>query len=348
MYFFDKKQTNVYLQRVRRKSRKRIDVPGQVKKALICSLKRSNGELTNGKSSLVSNEAGHLSWACARDLHSASDTSCIIMTWHIATWYCEMGTTRYGPSYPDEGAQLKTHLGVATKLSKYCAYLVVHVPKLLPGHHYDTSRLFDAVAVEANKFLLPSMRRRAKYAALRNYGLEESEATIFQSGAKLGEQLEEIQDVTRRWKVLADFWSEMMLYVAPSDDVNEHIDQLTRGGELITHLWALLSHAGILQRDQPSTPPSRRPRAESACSSRQETFEQDAATNEGATTYLAHDFATTTSFAHHLSDNLKISGVALQNVLQAARFPVPPKNGKANECHIDVPEASSSTQESPP
>ncbi|XP_047094191.1 uncharacterized protein LOC124706576 isoform X2 [Lolium rigidum] len=55
IYFFDKKQTNVYLQRVRRKSRKRIDVPGQVKKALICSLKRSNGELTNGKSSF--NEA---------------------------------------------------------------------------------------------------------------------------------------------------------------------------------------------------------------------------------------------------------------------------------------------------
>uniref|UniRef100_A0ACD5TH17 Uncharacterized protein n=1 Tax=Avena sativa TaxID=4498 RepID=A0ACD5TH17_AVESA len=135
MYLFDKEQTNTYLRRLRGKHGKSVDVPAQVKKALVCSLKRTNGELTNGKSSLVSNGAGHLSWACVREVRSASDTSCIIMTWHIATWYCEMGTTRYGRSYPDEGAQLKIHLGVATKLSKYCAYLVVHAPKLLPGHH---------------------------------------------------------------------------------------------------------------------------------------------------------------------------------------------------------------------
>ncbi|KAM0916203.1 hypothetical protein ACQ4PT_010297 [Festuca glaucescens] len=350
MYLFAKKQTNTYVRTVRGKHGKPKEVSAQVKKALINSLKRTNGELSNGKSSLVSNEAEHLLWACARDLHSASDTSCIIMTWHIATWYCEMGTTRYGPSYLDEGARLKTHLGVATKLSKYCAYLVVHAPKLLPGHHYDTSRVFDAVAVEANKFLLPSMRRRAKYEALRNYGLEESEATIFQSGAKLGKQLEEIQDVTRRWKVLADFWSEMMLYVAPSDDVNEHIDQLTRGGELITHLWALLSHAGILQRDQPSTPPSRHPHAESTCSSQQQIFEQDSAIHGGATTTPADHFGAT-SPAHHLADNPQISGATLQDVLEADRLlqvPVPPEIAEANECHIDVPEASSSTQESPP
>ncbi|XP_051208104.1 uncharacterized protein [Lolium perenne] len=349
MYLFDKKQTNTYVRRVRGKQGKSIEVPAQVKKALIYSLKRTNGVLTNGKSSLVSNEAGHLSWACARDLHSASDTSSIIMTWHIATWYCEMGTTRYGPSYPDEG-ELKTHLGVATKLSKYCTYLVVHVPKLLPGHHYDTSRVFDAVAVEANKFLLPSMRRRAKYEALRNYGLEESEATIFQSGAKLGKQLEEIQDATRRWKVLADFWSEMMLYVAPSDDVNEHIDQLTRGGELITHLWALLSHAGILQRDQPGTPPSHRPRAESTRSSHQEIFEQDAARYEGATTTLA-DHLATTSPARHLADNPQMSGATLQDVLKADRLPqapVLPDIAKSNDCHIDVPEDSIHTRESHP
>uniref|UniRef100_A0ACD5TAQ3 Uncharacterized protein n=1 Tax=Avena sativa TaxID=4498 RepID=A0ACD5TAQ3_AVESA len=284
MYLFDKKQTNTYLRRVRGKHGKSVEVPAEVKKALVCSLKRTNGELTNGKSSLVSNGAGHLSWACAREVHSASDTSSIIMTWHIATWYCEMGTTRSGPSYPDAEAQLKVHLGVATKLSKYCAYLVVHAPKLLPGHHYDTSRVFDAVAVEANKYLLPSMRRRAKYEALRNYGLEESEATIFQSGAKLGKQLEEIQDVTRRWKVLADFWCEMMLYVVPSDEVNEHIDQLTRGGELITHLWASLSHAGILQRDQPSIPPTRHPHAESTCSSHQEIEQDSESRHERATT----------------------------------------------------------------
>lgn len=114
----------------RRNCGKAIEVPAQVKKALIYSLKRTNGELMNGKSSLVSNGVGHLLWACALKVHSSSDTSGIILTWHISTWYCEKGTSRYGPSLV-EGTQLKIHHGVATTLSKYCAYLVVRAPKLL-------------------------------------------------------------------------------------------------------------------------------------------------------------------------------------------------------------------------
>ncbi|CAN6373331.1 unnamed protein product [Urochloa humidicola] len=55
---------------------------------------------------------------------------------------------------------------------------------------------------------------------------------------------------SRRWKVLADFWTEMLLYLAPSDSVKEHIECLANGGEFLTHLWALLSHAGILDREK--------------------------------------------------------------------------------------------------
>ncbi|KAI5018452.1 hypothetical protein ZWY2020_043340 [Hordeum vulgare] len=131
-----------------------------------------------------------------------------------------------------------------------------------PGVGLPGTLAFDGIAVETCEFMLPSMMRD-KYEALKNYGLEESEATIFQSGAKLGRQLGEIEDATRRWKVLADFWCEMMLYVAPSDNVNEHFEQLVQGGEFITHLWALLSHAGILERGQDQrTTPGLHPRAE--------------------------------------------------------------------------------------
>jgi hypothetical protein len=48
-----------------------------------------------------------------------------------------------------------------------------------------------------------------------------------------------------RWKLLAEFWVKALVYAVPSDKVEEHLQHLSQGGELITHLWALLYHAGI-------------------------------------------------------------------------------------------------------
>nr|TKW01310.1 hypothetical protein SEVIR_8G171200v2 [Setaria viridis] len=67
-------------------------------------------------------------------------------------------------------------------------------------------------------------------------------------GAQLARQIEGIQDSQLRWKVLSDFWAEMILYVSPSDDAWAHLELVARGGEFITHLWALLTHAGVLKQ----------------------------------------------------------------------------------------------------
>jgi len=227
-----------------------VKLPAEVKKALVHSLQRTQGVLVGGESSLVHNSVDDLLWACRTGIQSGSGITCIrdkenqthiIMIWHIATCYCEMATLKY--LSPRNGGELKFHLDAATILSKYCAYLVVSAPKLLPGNHYDTSLIFDAIAVEAAQSL---GKAKDKYEAMRSL-TESTEMTIFQMGVKLGKQLEEMED-GKRWKVLADFWAELLLYVAPSDNVKEHIECLGNGGEFLTHLWALLSHAGILDR----------------------------------------------------------------------------------------------------
>ncbi|KAK9750669.1 hypothetical protein RND81_02G212400 [Saponaria officinalis] len=51
------------------------------------------------------------------------------------------------------------------------------------------------------------------------------------------------------WQMLEELWVELLLYVAPSDNVAAHIRHLANGGEFITHLWALLTHAGFLKRE---------------------------------------------------------------------------------------------------
>ena len=58
------------------------------------------------------------------------------------------------------------------------------------------------------------------------------------------------------WKLLAGFWSEMILYAAPSKNEKGHLEAVARGGELITLLWALLFHAGIVSRGETAATPA--------------------------------------------------------------------------------------------
>uniref|UniRef100_A0A453MHT7 Uncharacterized protein n=2 Tax=Aegilops tauschii TaxID=37682 RepID=A0A453MHT7_AEGTS len=62
-----------------------------------------------------------------------------------------------------------------------------------------------------------------------------------------------VPDEGRRWKVLAEFWAEFILFLAPSDNVDIHAEMLGAGGEFMTQLWALLNNAGILERPSVAT-----------------------------------------------------------------------------------------------
>jgi hypothetical protein len=73
----------------------------------------------------------------------------------------------------------------------------------------------------------------------------------FEKGMKLGQQLVERDSIAKNvcsMKVMADFWAETVLYVAPSDNAAAHMELLAQGGQFVTHLWALLSNAGIFKR----------------------------------------------------------------------------------------------------
>ncbi|XP_022679722.1 uncharacterized protein LOC105913856 isoform X1 [Setaria italica] len=226
-----------------RKPGEPAELVAAVKKALVQSLERTHrhgNKLTNGALSLSSSGAYELLWACSLELRQGLELGsvslqqkenqvCVILTWHISTCYCDREFSASGSAITNE------HYEVATRLSKYCAYLVAFAPKLLPGHHYDTWIAFMLVAEEALK------QQQSQEAG--------DEETIYRKGLRLGEQLKNMQ-ADHCWEVLAGFWAEMLLYLAPSNNVKEHVECLAKGGEFITHLWALLTHAGILDRGQ--------------------------------------------------------------------------------------------------
>ncbi|XP_056159759.1 uncharacterized protein LOC115671845 [Syzygium oleosum] len=226
-----------------------IKLPEEVKQAVFHTLKANySAKLENGQASLrMNNESKKLSWACRLETQTQ-----VIIVWHIATSFCEHQLP-LGRS--DSPATRRSFL-VATSLSKYVAYLVAFAPWLLPDHPYVVEYVFDRAIIEARDFFLNCKRMEDWVKAMKenSSGLSARGETVINQGARLGNQLaNDINNKDMIWRILADFWAEMVLYVAPSDNAKAHAEHLTRGGEFVTHLWALLYHAGI-ERGPPTKP----------------------------------------------------------------------------------------------
>jgi hypothetical protein len=225
-----------------------IMVSPDVKDAIIRSLKSSGGQLTNGVAK-VRRRCPHLAWASYDRVTTSMDT---ILVWYIATFLVEISPS----SRP---AQATTKMAVAISLSRYCAYLVAHAPDLLPGNTAGMKYRYRKVKkcieeatslVDYNSSEMMEMGSRLAHPI--QIGKEISqlvEEEVLNIGSKLGKELvEEDRQTEAVWEILAEFWSDMVLYLAPSDNVKAHMEALRHGGEFITLLWALLLHAGIVSR----------------------------------------------------------------------------------------------------
>lgn len=226
------------------KASKKVELPEEVVMHVLSRFKANDGRLADGRAALAvaGNDASRLTWAC--ELPTSVHT---VLVWHIATTICDTTTPRQ-QQLPLTGDRL-----VAKCMSEYCAYLVAFVPDMLPGHAYDTRRIFNAVVMEARDYLAGCDTMRDRCVKLLE--LQCNELTILGMGAKLGSELRyRVHDRSRRWKVLADFWAELVLFLAPSSNADIHAEKLAAGGEFMTHLWTLLIHAGILERPSSSSP----------------------------------------------------------------------------------------------
>ncbi|XP_034580538.1 uncharacterized protein [Setaria viridis] len=216
--------------------KRKVKVPAAVKVCIMEVVRSTrNGDLSNGTASLrCRGQVGErLLWAC-----NTKSTSYTILTWHIATCILEVRyphrlDQRQGSSSPIPNTDYKI---VATHLSRSLYEDVKKdVERVLAG-----CTAGDSLTPEANcQQLIEVLSADAKHEVLKE-------------GARLGKQLlalvVEGEDDMAAWKLLAEFWSEMIVYVAPSDNLKGHSKAIARGGELINLLWVLLFHAGIVSR----------------------------------------------------------------------------------------------------
>ncbi|KAJ1274610.1 hypothetical protein BS78_05G074800 [Paspalum vaginatum] len=154
--------------------------------------------------------------------------------------------------------QLQTNYRIATSLSRYCAYLLVVKPELLPDSFVVPQEIFEATL----KFTCENLKDcnfTERYKSLMELAQEAVPDTergtawilttnIVHQGAMLAKDLisEKEQD---SWEILAGVWTKLLVHIAPSWNAEAHKDSLKSGCEFITLIWALLWHCGIEKSD---------------------------------------------------------------------------------------------------
>jgi hypothetical protein len=177
----------------------------------------------------------------------------VILTWHIAT-------TIFEDKFPSHTSSSI----VATRLSKYCSYLVIFHPELLPDNQDKTEDVVDLVKKELKEslgclefFFFRQAARVERIMKLEGEG-SWTEKKVVKNGVTLGASLrakaKPPNDPEIVWKMLGDVWTEIMIYLAPSTDeerMKGHENALVEGGEFITVLWALTTHTGVSRKPMP-------------------------------------------------------------------------------------------------
>jgi hypothetical protein len=250
-------------------------VPNSVKRSIMDYLveherRTPNYDLDLGRSALRRNDLFHDDDQLQDQLplvFKSNSVAEVILTWHIATSIMEVERR------PQTGSAEEK---VAITLSKYCAYLVAFHPELLPENPEKVELVFEKMKEELKDmigcreyyFSLQSTRvrnlidgktrgdqRRGNQAQTTTDPSSDESSKVVREGVELGKILRE---KANRWKVLADVWTELIIYLAPSSDeerVMGHEGALVQGSEFITVLWALTTHIGVSRPAAANSPP---------------------------------------------------------------------------------------------
>ncbi|KAF0929097.1 hypothetical protein E2562_015207 [Oryza meyeriana var. granulata] len=233
-----------------------VAVSPEVKDAMLRALRSTYGR-TNKASAAARRVGGKVDWAwyvSSNFAHGGDGlhTTDNILAWHVGTMLFEIKYTNAASP-----ASSLTHMIAARDLSCYCTYLAAAAPELLPDSPAWTEKRYKEVAADVRGALGKDGAANStvqRYERLVQTLSASSRDKVLRRGAEIGRRLVEefSEDEASGWLFLANFWSEMVIYVAPSENVKGHVEAMGRGGEFVTLVWALLLHAGITTR--PETP----------------------------------------------------------------------------------------------
>uniref|UniRef100_A0A7N2KTK7 DUF4220 domain-containing protein n=1 Tax=Quercus lobata TaxID=97700 RepID=A0A7N2KTK7_QUELO len=179
-----------------------------------------------------------------------------ILIWHIATDLCY-----HSGGGENLAAENSSHKW-SKNLSDYMLYLLVMCPFLLPIgigmiRFQDTceeaKHFFQEKGLSKNKvkFCKMLLEVNTDVEPIKVKG-DRSKSVLFNAN-KLAKQLQEMGEEKNWefvWEFVCDVWIEILGYAASHCRGYYHAQQLTEGGELLTHVWLLMAHLGITEQFQ--------------------------------------------------------------------------------------------------
>ncbi|XP_043725594.1 uncharacterized protein LOC122672161 [Telopea speciosissima] len=178
-----------------------------------------------------------------------------ILVWHIATDICYY---IHSESSNSTFNQFAINYSLSKSLSDHLFYLLIKhstivTKKLIPDKRFkEVCEALREVLIDDSVEINNESEACAK---LYKDGIsgkkidwvelkEESPLKSIQAARELAKCLMS-ENPEKRWKIIIGMWLEMLVYVANQCPGDVHAGRLTHGGELITHVWLLMTHLGI-------------------------------------------------------------------------------------------------------
>ncbi|KAK4857350.1 hypothetical protein QYF36_027115 [Acer negundo] len=202
-----------------------------------------------------------------------------ILIWHIATDLCCI----------DQDSKDTTNCKTSKLLSDYMLYLLVMYPFLLPvgiglirfrdtqsearsffeermsifsishnnqasqdqgthQRHNDQAPGQDLISKKRTQAIEMLLKVKTHVPPIKVKG-DRSKSVLFDA-CRLASALNKISDKKKKWEMIRDVWLELLTYAACQSRGSQHARHLRRGGELLTHVWLLMSHFGLTEQFQ--------------------------------------------------------------------------------------------------
>ncbi|PRQ28693.1 hypothetical protein RchiOBHm_Chr5g0005741 [Rosa chinensis] len=178
-----------------------------------------------------------------------------ILLWHIATEFC----------YNEIKLEFKedqTNKAVLTKiehcktLSEYMVYLLVMQPTMMSTVAGIGQIRFRDTCAEAKKFfsrreLGPDVDQKEACERILEVNTDVKPVAVKGDRSKsvlfdaciLAKELKKMG--TEKWDLMSQVWVELLAYAAGHCRANDHVQLLSKGGELVTFVWLVMAHFGI-------------------------------------------------------------------------------------------------------